>query len=373
MTGGDVIWSIDEYCSTKLNQQLLLLKNTSNRFRNLDRDRDRYDNIIRYDDDDDDYWSTVLSFDENENNNKNNDVYNNEMNRRFLTALNLPAIHPFCVNKSNFMTSINHNNNDNTGTGIISIPPMGSLDIFKEIKGTGTAGEATTTLFYMIAPALLAMGELWLRLFAGFFGPIGTLYLSYYYYYYYNNRNQNHIQIHTNSLIMIPFVITLTVSSTLVLMTDTLYVLQNGPLYGLFLFLTSIYISIRICLNRNLQITSIIVSILFILSIHLITTPTTTLNSNSDSTTRTTSTIIHFGNPMDDVQIQDRLYYNNKNKYVSKIVHNWPNKYYMYDKEHGATSWMPTGDSRTGLPFILNKHNDNDDEPKWIRVFFRSE
>ena len=350
-----VTWSIDEYCSTKLNDDLLALNLNLNL--NLNRGDDtNADVIIR----DDDYWSIVLG--------KNDDDDNNKNNRQFLTELNLPAIHPFCINKSNFIEDNNKSSNN-------TIPPMGSLNFLNEVfKGTeeavtGTGGsnnnnttttitdlfQAITTLWYLVAPTLLAMGELWLRLFAGLFGPIGIVYLVYTNF---NTTNTKKSKSKMKPTMSISFGIILTVSSTLILMTDTLYVLQNGPLYGILLFITSICLSIRLCLTYNLNITSVIVVLLCLLSIHLITTD----DNNGTSE-------IHFGSPIDNVRIKDGLYYNTSNKLVSKIVQNWvPKQLHVYDKDHDATSWMPTGDSRTGLPFILNKYSI-DDEPDWVRVF----
>lgn len=43
----------------------------------------------------------------------------------------------------------------------------------------------------------------------------------------------------------------------------------------------------------------------------------------------------------------------------------WPESYRMYTSFEGATPWLPTGDSRTGIPFLLNKVH----APKWTRVW----
>jgi len=77
---------------------------------------------------------------------------------------------------------------------------------------------------------------------------------------------------------------------------------------------------------------------------------------------------IHFGDVADTVHLQEGLYYDSKNALVSNIAERWSKDYQLYDKEHGATTWMPTGDSRTGLPFIINKFHP-DEHPTWIRVF----
>jgi predicted alpha/beta-fold hydrolase len=46
-------------------------------------------------------------------------------------------------------------------------------------------------------------------------------------------------------------------------------------------------------------------------------------------------------------------------------VNNWPERYRIYTKEGGATSWMPSGDSRTGFPFLANHLPQLD----WKRFF----
>jgi len=65
---------------------------------------------------------------------------------------------------------------------------MGALNLLEEIKAAGTGNgsggdryslESFWTMWYMVAPALLAIAELWLRLFAGLLGPIGIAYLLY--------------------------------------------------------------------------------------------------------------------------------------------------------------------------------------------------
>ena len=145
-------------------------------------------------------------------------------------------------------------------------------------------------------------------------------------------------------------------------MTDTLYVLQNGPFYGFVLFVASVVLSLRLCLNHNLRLVSVILAILVLLSIHLVTTRTMNENGIIENES------IHFGDPVDDVHLAEGLYHDSNNALVSNIVKRWPTKYRIYDKDHGATTWMPTGDSRTGLPFIIHKYHPRD-YPNWIRVF----
>ena len=312
------LWSIEEYCSK---QQDLLLHNE--------------DSLPSFDSDDR-FWSTLLG---------DNDF---DSNRKFLVDLNLPTVHPFCI--ESFPATFGNDS---------SIPPMGKLDFLHEIQITGTGNEsggysfqALLSLWYLVAPALLAITELWVRLFAGLFGPVGIFYLLLW--------NKDAVKedktkpVPTGKLC---FAILLTVSSSLVLMTDTLYVLQNGPGYGITLFLASLILSFRLCQMHNFQRTSLILLGLVFLSVHLVTRNET----GSDKG-------IHFGDPIDEVRLSEGLYFDSGNSFVSSIAEHWPETFRMYDKEHGMTTWMPTGDSRTGLPFIIHKY-DPRDYPNWVRVF----
>lgn len=54
------------------------------------------------------------------------------------------------------------------------------------------------------------------------------------------------------------------------------------------------------------------------------------------------------------------------NLFTSRIVEqHWPEHYRTYTRQSGATPWFPTGDSRTGLPFLLNAVPS----PAWNRVW----
>ncbi len=312
------LWSIEDYCSK---QKDLLLHNTDS---------------IPADDSDDKFWTTFLG-----------DI-DHESNRRFLVDLNLPTVHPFCIESfpANF-------GNDT------SIPPMGKLEILHEIQITGTGKEsggfsiqALVNLWYLAAPALLAMGELWLRLFAGFVGPVGTAYLLYL-----NTDSTNDDKTKPAATRKTSIVIVLTVASSLVLMTDTLYVLQNGTSYGAVLFLASMVLSFRLCRTHNLKATSLILAGFVLLSAHLVTHTENGLDKS-----------IHFGDPVDDVHLSEGLYYDSGNSLVSDIAKRWPERFRVYDKDHDATTWMHTGDSRTGLPFIIHKYKPHE-YPTWNRVF----
>lgn len=145
-------------------------------------------------------------------------------------------------------------------------------------------------------------------------------------------------------------------------MTDTLYVLQNGPTYGVVLFAISLILSVRLCRAHNLKATSLALAALVLLSVHLVT------KNDNDNSNGPGKSVIHFGDPADEVRLEEGLYYDSKNKLASNIAGRWPERFRIYDIDHGATAWMPTGDSRTGLPFIIHKYRPHE-YPDWKRVF----
>lgn len=283
------MWSLDEYCKTELIRQ-------------------------QHED-----WS--------------NDVTFPASSRTFLQSLRLPSVHPFCdpTKMDDFVLE--------------GIPPMGPLlqeDYHHHI------GDVIVTQLYHVLPALLAMAELWLRLFAAGLAPLGITYLMY--------RElikpSNPTTATTGKSSSSPWLsltIILTVASSVVLLTDTLYVLEYGSSYGLVVFVTSSILALRACSRHQLSKTLLVVFLLKLLTGYLIFHP----KNNNGATTKSK---VAFGNPADAVtKVQEGLYYNPDNPHIQSIVDAWPEQSRTYSKDTGATSWMPTGDSRTGLPFILNK------------------
>jgi hypothetical protein len=250
----------------------------------------------------------------------------------FLISLNLPSTHPFCE-LDEFPAP--------------GVAPMGNLGFEHRFDGEN-AMNILFTLWMMVAPPLLAMAELWIRLFAGVVAPAGTIYLILY-----NtkhSRQQPSKSYSKDSRIKLSISIISTVLSSLVVMTDTLYCLENGPIYGAVLFTLAVIASLRLCFLRNLSYASCAVFSLVLLSIHLIW--------QDDHN-------IVFGDKVDQVTISEGLYYDKTNPYISDIVTNWPETFRTYDKAHGASLILPTGDSRTGIPFLVN-HLPN---PEWKRLF----
>jgi hypothetical protein len=252
--------------------------------------------------------------------------YGSTSTLQFLLDLNLPSVHPFC-------------HDDAPSFARDDVPPMGPLD---RLFDGQTSLEMIVTLWYMYAPTRLAKAELWLRLFAGLIGPVGTLYLGILVFGIgESSKSSVYFKKGQESKWILTCQVLLSLTSCAVVMTDTLYVLHNGPMYGAILFVTSVAVSLRACYLFNLPMASVGVACLVVLSVVLV------WDGETDTIT--------FGNRADHVHnIPEGLYYDHSNSYVSSIVSHWPETYRTYDKAHGATQWMPTGDSRTGLPFVLN-------------------
>lgn len=257
-----------------------------------------------------------------------------ESSRLFLEGLNLPSVHPFC-------------SEDALPFRLDDVPPMGRLD--HRFEGESII-QSLITGFYMVAPALLAMAELWLRLFAGAIGPIGILYLGM------DDIKQGKPSLEKAGCSRtFPWICGLTTASALVLLTDTLYVLNNGEVYGVALFVASVVLSIRAAFRYKLKRLGILVSVMVLLASHLV----------FDYETNA----ITFGDKADEVRVEEGLYYDSSNPLVTSIVQKWPEHYRSYTKANGATPWMSTGDARTGFPFLANHLP----KPEWNRLFLETE
>jgi predicted alpha/beta-fold hydrolase len=141
----------------------------------------------------------------------------------------------------------------------------------------------------------------------------------------------------------------LTVASSIVLLTDTLYVLEFGPQYGFTLFCLAVVLTWRCMPNRRMRSTIVLMVVLVAIL-----------------TVDTSSWSLVFGEPADHVEISEGLYYHSENTRAQAIAQSWPQNTWDYAKQD-ATPWIPTGDARTGLPFILNK--DRVPNPDWTRVW----
>ena len=114
-------------------------------------------------------------------------------------------------------------------------------------------------------------------------------------------------------------------------------------------------LALRACQRHQLSRTLLVLFLLKLLTGYLIYNPTNKGNNNNNQKKKRYFT---FGDPIDAVdksKVREGLYYQKTNDRIQSIVDAWPEESWTYSKNLGATPWMPTGDSRTGLPFILNK------------------
>lgn len=256
--------------------------------------------------------------------------------QKFLDSLELPVIHPFCGLDAPRPYEIE---------GIPSQGPLVNKDHLE------TWWDVCVTIVAMGVPSLAAMTELWLRLFASAMAPLGLTFFIL------DEMKKIPPKRHLNNQRFWSLVCILSVLSSLILLTDTLYVLESGPAVGAAYFGLNLILSIRVCRKYRLLYTLCAIGFIFVALL-----PVLVVDFNTFS--------LKFGHPDDHVEITEGLYYSRSNDFVERIVDNWPEKHYSYNAANGATQWMPTGDARTGLPFLINRKLP---DPSWIRLWLQVE
>ena len=250
------------------------------------------------------------------------------------------TIHPFC------------GENAPRPYEIPGVPVQGPLINHDHLE---SVWDVLVTVMAMAVPELAAMAELWLRLFACLIAPLGMAHLLREELSWLEPPKHKKVTSKTRPRLL-SLVCLLTVASSVVLLTDTLYILEFGPVYGASLLLLSLVLALRACARHGLsRITRISAIGLLLLAIFLSV-------DFQDS-----SVALSFGGKRQDrVGIAEGLYYDVSNPRIADIVENhWPESFRMYNSARGATPWMPSGDSRTGLPFLLNKVPS----PNWTRLW----
>jgi hypothetical protein len=288
----------------------------------------------------------------------------------FLESLNLPRIHPFCSEQAAAAAAAADAFASNPAFDIPGIPAQGPLLTYDHLESTW---DVVVTFIAMVVPSLASLAELWLRLFASVIAPLGIAHLvwkvlerkastvdrrestekanananA-------DNDNNNNNNNSKREKTILSIVCLLSVASSVVILTDTLYVLEYGPWYGATLLVASGVLSLTTAVKKRLYKTMVGQICILALLVYLVYDYETGL--------------FQFGHPDDVVKIREGLYYDTSNSYVQTIVKHWPVHYRTYSVETGATPWMPTGDSRTGLPFLLNRV-DAAAAPVWTRVW----
>jgi hypothetical protein len=200
----------------------------------------------------------------------------------FIQLLNLTFLHPFC----NIETRPNPYN-------IPNIPSQGPLMNYDHLE---TWYDVLVTIVAMSIPSLAAMTELWLRLLSALIAPISVLYLTYIELFY--HPNIKHVNDKGRKLFVVSFICIMSVANSAVLFTDTLYIMEFGPMLGGTLLGLSSIVCWKICTKYGLYRTGIciigILCLVFVL-----------VYDYQDGT-------IKFGDPNQLVLIDEGLYYNSK-------------------------------------------------------------
>mmetsp|Transcript_14949 Transcript_14949/g.28134 ORF Transcript_14949/g.28134 Transcript_14949/m.28134 type:complete len:648 (-) Transcript_14949:28-1971(-) len=280
----------------------------------------------------------------------------------FIQKLDLPKIHPLC---KHFLQEENTYwmNHDTT---ILDIPlpdhAMGPEYFYEQSMGFFSR---LYTLFCVVAPALLAMAELWLRLFSCVIAPaVGTfLFLK-------EMQTpevplrKNHDQNMTNKSNKTEYrraliLMILGLASSGVLSTDTMYVQAHGRLSGGVCLCILLFLSIKgskrlVTFQRRI----FYMSVVFILSVVLY------LYSRSGRVGGDDWLFDHPG--IDIATIQEGLYYSPNNTFMRRVAELWPQEDRIYDKRINASP-LPTGDSMTGIPFLVNSAPSQEYHRLWVQ------
>jgi len=237
--------------------------------------------------------------------------------RKFLEALSLSSVHPFCGEDAPEPYEIP------------GVPPQGPLLQKDHLE---SIWDIVVTATAIAVPSLAAMAELWIRLLASLIAPFGIAYMLH-----------DVLLGEAASSKLLPaekmnkkrrklgIICLLSVVSSLIILTDNLYVEEFGPLLGASFLLASSLLAFKTTLRHNLPHAFVGVICLLLLTLVLIC-------DFQDYQLK-----LKFGHPVEHVEIEEGLYYDTSNPFVQKVVDEWPKSYYMYTPEEGATKWMPTG------------------------------
>lgn len=360
----------------------------------------------------------------------------------FLDQLGLPLVHPSKNNNNYTASAVTEDGEDffvvpphlrDVGEGVFELPsttaaaaaaaasiiadghqqnlptphigPMSPLELHDN-----SHYELLLTLTKIGAP-LIAMGELWLRLFAFYICPLCLCFMIYRdvqrsMFCGDNNNNSNRQQNNATASkskedsmkinnIDVCFTI-IGLASSAVLFTDSLYVYEFGRMFGFSFWCLSTVLAIRVALALSLQqqvhdsvimktkpnktksrINTNVIGKVSVPSktfffqtsifICLFTTVVVFLQSGGHvGNVHSTSVLHQMPHPGIDLPtIEPGLYYSKSNTLMTSIASNLKESAYTYDVQHGATPYLVTGDQRTGIPFLVNAVEDQ----QYIRVY----
>jgi hypothetical protein len=288
-----------------------------------------------------------------------------EIAKEFLANLDLPQVHPACSDPALLREYY-----DNV---INYTPRYPVVDVSQPLK-------SLVTIWKQTAPPLLAISELWLRLFAFFLAPLCLAILIHmevvpllFSSSLKGKKVVSRVKLSSRSngqndtFVKLVCMVGLICSSAL--LTDPLYVHEFGRHYGAAVFATTCCLVLKLLLfsrgsqatqppesnsmnarNISALLVAVSVAVAYQVAYHLVLHPE---DSAADIPT-----------------YQAGLHYSEHNDFVSKIVQRWPLATRLYgdrnelngkngqalpnEKLEDPTPWTITGDSRTGIPFIMN-------------------
>ena len=214
----------------------------------------------------------------------------------FLERLNLTFVHPFCNISSTTYRPYN----------LPDVPAQGPLLNHDHLE---TWYDVLVTIVAMVAPSLKAMIELWLRLFSSIIAPIALLCLIYFEL----KHASGPAAISINEIRFLSFACCIGVACSVILLTDSLYVYEYGPMYGGTILGLSVTLSWSLCNRYSLRRTRYAIFGILIILIALV------YDFRSGS--------INFGDPKDiPKSIDEGLYYNSMYEFFLEHMH-WSKSY----------------------------------------------
>jgi predicted alpha/beta-fold hydrolase len=265
--------------------------------------------------------------------------------RQFLADLDLSSTHPSCQDEKSFRTDD------------FIVPTLEDLPNRFFYEREMSVLDRALTVWFQVAPALLAMSELWLRLFAFILAPAIVVYFV--------------TRVTLDEWILEKVkkckegmevkLLLLGLASSLVLLTDTMYVqLYGGRRQGASMFFIMIILTIKRSIKLKVYRQRLIGGMIAIVGLSIYLIAVSEKNGNGD--------LSNLPDPgLDLPTVEPGLYYSEKNEFMSKVAQIWPVEKRTYDIMNGATPYLLTGDSLTGIPFLINKSEEIAYHRVWVQ------
>lgn len=288
--------------------------------------------------------------------------------------------------------------------------------------------EVLVTATTMSAPTL-AMMELWLRFFAVFLCPLCLCYMIQWEIKLAITNNTKPCRANDTTTISTTVIgiYLIGLASSAVLFTDSLYVYEYGRWFGFALFVLSSAMAVRcattasavlersyggmmgdeddfdkskgrgkrliyLVARRKIFLFQCVIALLIstttivflrsdgghameatlqrfipLLSSTYYYQPDNNLDTNNNNTSHREQ-LIPKDPGIDLPTIKEGLYHSSSNPLITSIISHWPESSRTYTVANGATSYLVNGDQRTGIPFLVNKV----EEQEYVRVWTRN-